>query len=775
MAEGELINKIATNHDQKTALQFAFYNTLLFVLVGVCLAGLYAVYNMMHMFLTPILWAVLIGTVLFPIKRRLSSALKGWLNNLDETNTPLVIGLTLWPYERFCDFSDNLMNIAFSAIGVYSLIAFLIIKILSYKSTLLTLLSMIGKIYEVVDGLIAFFIQKWFLPIFLLYTLAYGAWIYVQDRQTIHKKFARSLSIPIWILLLAYISELFGVFRVLVFLCSCIVLALISAKIIGADIEEDGNGEAEGGNGEAENAHEGIASVPAQKFELKSEARLDTALSGDAHIRIISALCLLLFLARHDFMLVLIFLPLFFAILRLIFHTLNVKESLGSLFLSVYEHIRVNFYKMINIVVPGPLRKFIHLLFTSDRLFVSGLTKNIDLISSISVMTFLALGTLFMAFFMAFQLHSEVAHLVKLGGNVVSSNPDWFKYVSNFTEDQMKEIDVDNYVEQAYQQGRVWLSSNIRSLADPKDGVRADQLEKQAQILIDNLYRLWEERNKNAIYNASENALASENGDGWLTHFISTVNVNALRIEVTQIVQENIETVLTILRSLWSVVAVNISVLSSVLFAILGFILGFGFDILNSVIETVVFLTMVYYLLASSNDQWLPLFWLSRFSESFTQDSDESRRTDITGAVENAISGVFVLSAKMSIFYGLYTYFVHSLFDLNVVFIPSIFAAVFAAIPLMPPYIVAIIGVFELYLVRGETAAAIIFALSSFAPLTFADAAFYIELKGSHPYVTGLAVIGGMYWLGLQGAIIGPIVLCSLIVLINVYTQFARS
>jgi hypothetical protein len=47
----------------------------------------------------------------------------------------------------------------------------------------------------------------------------------------------------------------------------------------------------------------------------------------------------------------------------------------------------------------------------------------------------------------------------------------------------------------------------------------------------------------------------------------------------------------------------------------------------------------------------------------------------------------------------------------------------------MPPYIVAIIGVFELYLVRGETAAAIIFALSSFAPLTFADAAFYRELK----------------------------------------------
>lgn len=68
-------------------------------------------------------------------------------------------------------------------------------------------------------------------------------------------------------------------------------------------------------------------------------------------------------------------------------------------------------------------------------------------------------------------------------GNVISSNPEWFKYVSNFTEDQMKEVDLDNYVEQAYSQGRAWLGSNIRSLADPKDPSRADQLEKQAQIV----------------------------------------------------------------------------------------------------------------------------------------------------------------------------------------------------------------------------------------------------------------------------------------------------
>ncbi|VBB33042.1 unnamed protein product, partial [Acanthocheilonema viteae] len=100
-------------------------------------------------------------------------------------------------------------------------------------------------------------------------------------------------------------------------------------------------------------------------------------------------------------------------------------------------------------------------------------------------------------------------------------------------------------------------------------------------------------------------------------------------------------------------------------------------------------------------------------------------------------------------------------------------AAVFASIPVVPPCVVCIFGFLELYFAEHETAAAILFVLTSVAPKVFADTAFYNELRGSHPYVTGLAVIGGMYWLGLQGAIIGPILLCSMIVLLNVYAKFA--
>lgn len=56
-------------------------------------------------------------------------------------------------------------------------------------------------------------------------------------------------------------------------------------------------------------------------------------------------------------------------------------------------------------------------------------------------------------------------------------------------------------------------------------------------------------------------------------------------------------------------------------------------------------------------------------------------------------------------------------------------AAVFAAIPIVPPYLVGIFGFVELFLVRGETIAGIIFAITSIAPVMFADKAFYLEIK----------------------------------------------
>lgn len=799
-----IIDNFAVDHDQKLAFKIASYNAMFVILLAICFAGLFAIYNMLYMFLMPILWATLVGTVLFPLKKRISQCFGGWLETLDRTDTPLVVGLIFLPYNYTVRTSDSIFRFFYSRLGAYFIGAYFLLKILSYKRSFMVLLSYIGSIYQCIDCVIDFMTEsKLFMTMMILYSAAYGGWLYVQVPGTVHKKFARSLSLPIWVFVVAYISSFFGPLRVMSFSISAITLILISVGVIGGDgntppptppvsanttqdsflhPEEDLKDlknipSAPSGN----TLHDKMP--PGAPKDLNNGPEFEAALSGDTHIQIIFALCVLIWLVRHDSMLFLIFIPLTIAIIRQLNSKLGINESIEDFRRSIWEKCGEQVNYMIQIVVAGPLRKFVKLLFTSDKIFVTSLRTKVDLISSLAVMGLIALLTFCMIFFTAFQLQQETVHLVKLGSDVVSTNPQWLKYARNYTEEQLSEhdIDIDNYVEKAYQQGRAWLASNIRRLADPKDDVRANELEDQAKFLVDNLYRLWEERSFAHSVNASSQAIVTQSD--WVDHLTTPTNLESLKGEITNIISSNIDTVLSIAQSLWGVVLLNVSLISTVLGSVLGIVLAFGFELLSFFIEIFVFLSVVYYLLANSFDRWLPLTWIDLVTRTIMgknapeelEKETASDEAHITTAIEESVQSVFVLSAKMAVFWGLYTCFVHSLFDLNVIFIPSILAACLAATPIVPPYTVLIFGAVELYLIRGEMAAGIVFTLMSIAPLMFADVAFYREVKNSHPYVTGLSVIGGIYWLGFQGAIFGPIILVCLLALFNVYIQFAKT
>jgi len=181
---------------------------------------------------------------------------------------------------------------------------------------------------------------------------------------------------------------------------------------------------------------------------------------------------------------------------------------------------------------------------------------------------------------------------------------------------------------------------------------------------MDNLYRMWGERNESTNSNTTAVYPAGEEAD-WMKQLMSATNLETLRMELTNVVStvsltlsfavqtnesqlclQNLETVMSILHSIWSLLVMNISLLTTVVLSIVWFVLGFGLDLLNFFIEAIVFLTVVYYLLASSDDEWLPLKWVNEMIPSLSQMSNmrKSDRESIGQAVQNAISGVFVLS-----------------------------------------------------------------------------------------------------------------------------------
>ena len=90
----------ADTHLEDAWLQ-AVYNAVVFSIFGVILCIAIAVYLILEPFLHPILWAVLVGTFMFPFKHAYTTCIEKWLTDLEDNNIPLVAGIIMSPLGFF--------------------------------------------------------------------------------------------------------------------------------------------------------------------------------------------------------------------------------------------------------------------------------------------------------------------------------------------------------------------------------------------------------------------------------------------------------------------------------------------------------------------------------------------------------------------------------------------------------------------------------------------------------------------------------------------------
>ncbi|DBA70834.1 TPA: hypothetical protein ACH3X2_011607 [Trebouxia sp. C0005] len=192
-----------------------------------------------------------------------------------------------------------------------------------------------------------------------------------------------------------------------------------------------------------------------------------------------------------------------------------------------------------------------------------------------------------------------------------------------------------------------------------------------------------------------------------------------------------------------------------------------GLGVVKLGVQFTLFVAMLFLLLSAQQD---PLQQAVRILPM-----SETAREHTAASFSEALRGVFQSALKLAVFHAVFTWLTFRAFSIQLVYVSTVASAVCSILPLVQVWMVAIPAAVQL-LVQDRMLAAVVLMVLHLAAFFQADDIIMREIPGSHPYLTGLGILGGMYSFDnpLQGALLGPMLLSMLSVFYNLHAKLFR-